>query len=219
MTDSERVAAEVAADNAETELRTAKQAERGNKLSKLIRSACSVARRRCCRPLSEDERQAVAVLVCQRAANKSARKPGQVVWRAAGDWLVAERKRLELAELQAELIELHNVCLSADRRHVESLPVGGRYNVAGRYGRAPNKVLTDWLAEACVEGSGSARGTTFPALPYETESVCRWARMNAERVTVELAAGVVSDKVRVDTLGKWFAARQDDATEVAEVAA
>jgi len=180
---------------------------------RLIGAAASLCRNRCGRKLGEDDRQEVALFVVKRSNNASD-SVKLCCWRAAGDWLQAERKKTEAKETAVDVLECHDQWLRADRALVESLPLGKRYGVSGRYGEAPDaasvKLIRDHVYAAPIGA------TVLPSLPYESESSCRWANLNAERAAVECAAGVLPEDaamVSANDLGEWFAARELNAVE------
>jgi len=181
---------------------------------RLIGAAASLCRNRCGRMLGEDDRQEVALCVVKRSSNASD-SVKLCCWRAAGDWLLAERKKTEAREAEADLLQCHDQWLRADRALVESLEEGERYGVAGRYGAAPDAATVKLIRDHVYAAPLGA--TVLPSLPYESESTCRWQNLQASKSAVECAAGVLPVDVAkefANDLGDWFASREVNAEEV-----
>jgi hypothetical protein len=172
----------------------------------LIACAVSVVRKRLQGAfLSDDAKQDIAAHVCYRCTNDSA-TASLAVWRGACDYLAEQKKQVlrSESELSEENVAAcHAEWLQADQRRVQSLEVGKRYGVSGRYG---------------VKGASFA-----PALPYETASRNRWFNLNNaqrdqvihERASVVRASGATSIELRddADDFAAFFAARECNAVE------
>lgn len=152
----------------------------------LVASAAGIVRRRLHdQKPSPDIWQDLHVAVLTRCKQASA-TPRSVVWRAAHDVLKTMRDDAERKELRDDVHQCHDQFLRADRATVASLPPKERYAKSGEYGLP-----------------GRSRR---PALPYLTESACRF-------LSVENAAGVSTLEAECDAIADFFAARELTAVE------
>ncbi|MBT3710581.1 MAG: hypothetical protein HOG19_14160 [Gammaproteobacteria bacterium] len=161
----------------------------------LIACAVSVVRKRLGRKLSEDAKQSIALHVCYRCSNATA-TPALVIWRGACDYLAEQKRKVLQAESEhseEHVAQCHEQWLQADRARVESLLVGKRYGVSGRY--------------------GDQEKSFAPSLPYETASRNRWFNLHQSQVSAAAGAVTIGSREDADGFAAFFESRAATAVE------